>query len=531
MSPPSSQHGEEGEEGHESKVFRYKDHVWALVYCAFFSIGAFLFGYDMAYFGGVEAMTPFINLYGDKTDANGNKFFSASLLSLLTSLIQIGDLIGSLASGAVGFYFGRKGGLLAASVCCVVGIVLQAAASGSSGTFITGRIILGCAVGILSNAVPLYLSDVTPKQIRGLVVGSWQLVLAFAGLVGAAINQGTESIKSQASFQIPICFQLICPLIFFTFVWFVPESPRFLIARDRVEDARTALIKINRSNKNYDPELELTEFLLQEQAERASPKGSWMELITNPVERRKTVCCAGTFAAQQLTGASFIATYCTVFAIDLEIANPFAITMILQCLCMLGVLFNWLFVERVNRKTILLYTTGMMIIIMLVVGGLACGPEKAHLVPTSPLGQTIIGLALIYMFVFNAGWGPLAWAVATEQCVGHNRPRIMAVSTAVFWIFSWLVTFTLPYLFTTANLGAKIGFIYAGGCVCSWLFVFFVLPETKGRSLEELEEMYEDGISSRKWADHKTRIETEALNITKGKHIVDIAERPVEIKV
>lgn len=351
MSSPASQ---QGDIGPTKQSFRYRNHVWALIYCAFFSIGAFLFGYDMSYFGGVEAMTPFIDLYGDNTNAKGEKSFSASLLSLLTSLIQIGDLIGSLASGVVGFYFGRKGGLLAASACCIVGIILQAAASGSVGTFITGRIILGMAVGLLSNAVPLYLSDVTPKECRGIVVGSWQLVLAAAGLVGAAINQGTESIKGSASFQIPINFQLICPLIFLTFIWFVPESPRFLVARDRVEDARSALIKINKSTKDYDPQRQLTEFLLQEQADRATPKGSWMELITDRVERRKTICCAGTFVAQQLSGASFIATYCTVFAIDLEIADPFAITMILQSLCVLGVLVSWLFVERINRKTILL---------------------------------------------------------------------------------------------------------------------------------------------------------------------------------
>jgi SP family sugar:H+ symporter-like MFS transporter len=176
-----------------------------------------------------------------------------------------------------------------------------------------------------------------------------------------------------------------------------------------------------------------------------------------------------------------------------------------------------------------------MILIMIIVGGLACGPKKAPLVPTSVLGQTIIGLCLIYMFIFNLGWGPLAWAVATEQCVGRNRPKIMAVSTAVFWICSWLVTFTLPYLFTTAKLGAKIGFIYGGGCVFSWLFVYFVLPETKGRSLEELEEMYRDGISSHKFKGHKTRIETDAHNIVEGKtaevETVAAIENQAEVKV
>jgi sugar porter (SP) family MFS transporter len=460
-------------------------------------------------------MTPFIDKYGDHV-TDGVISFSPSLLAVLSSIIQAGELVGSIASGWVGFYFGRKGGLLSASLIAIVGVILQAAAP-NPGALIAGRVILGIAVGLLSNSVPLYLSEITPKQIRGIVVGSWQLILCTAGLIGSGINQGTQNYAGQASYQIPICFQLICPLAILTFIWFVPESPRFLVSKDRLDEARVALCKINRSNKEYDPTLQINEFILQEEAERAGPQGSWFELITDPIEGRKTLLCAGTFAAQQLTGNTFIVSYCIVFTQDLQVANPFAIGEILNALAIFAVILSWIYIERFDRRTILIGTTSFMVLLMLVIGGLACGPEKSFLVPVAPIGKAIIGLTLIFLFCFNLGWGPLAWTVATEICVGRNRSRIMAVSTSAFWFFSWLVTFTLPYLFTTARIGAKVGFVYAGSSTISLLFVLLLLPETQGRSLEEIEEMFIDKIPSRKWKDYRTRITTAALGILEEK--------------
>ena len=495
--------------GSDASPLILKNHLWALTFCGYFAVGAFLFGYDQSYFTGIEAMTLFINKYGNVTSSAGVVSFSPTLLAVLTSIIQVGDLIGALSAGVVGHYFGRKGGLFTASILACIAVILQATAPNNA-AFIAGRIILGLGVGMLSNVVPLYLSEVGPKQIRAIVVGSFQLTLATAGVVGAAINQGTKGIQSSASYLIPICFQLICPLVFFTFYYWIPESPKFLVSKNKLEEASQALCKINRSDKDYDPTIQMNEFKLDVEAEKLTDRGGWLQLITDPVERRKVFCCAGIFAAQQLTGTTFITTYCTVFATDLQIANPFDITIIHNVLSVCGVLVSWTFIERVNRKAILLCTTAVMICFMLIIGGLASGPQKAPLVPEPPLAKTIISFILIYIFFFNLGWGPLAWTVASEMAVGRNRPRIMAVGTAVFWVASWLITFTLPYLFTTARLGAKIGYVYAGSATLSFLFVFFVIGETRGRTLEEIDEMLLDRVPARQWSTHRTRIRGEA---------------------
>jgi len=328
-------------------------------------------------------------------------------------------------------------------------------------------------------------------------------------LIVSIVNQGTQYIDGSASYLIPICLQLICPTIFLTGIWVIPESPRVLLLQDKVKEAEGALRKINRSNPHYEPTADINEYILDIQAEQAAPKGSWLELITNSVERRKVICCCGIFMSQQLTGSTFITTYCTIFAKDLQIANPFTINVIHSVAAVSGVLFNWTIVERFNRKTLLLTTAGILIMLMFIIGALASGPQQAPLVPAAPFGKAIIGLILIFTFTFDCAWGPLTWAVATDMAVGRNRTKIMALGTSTFWIFSWAVTFTLPYMM--AVIGAKIGFVYGGGCCISFLFTWLMIGETRGRTLEEIDEMFLNHVSARKFASYKPLVHEQAV--------------------
>lgn len=107
---------------------------------------------------------------------------------------------------------------------------------------------------------------------------------------------------------------------------------------------------------------------------------------------------------------------------------------------------------------------------------------------TAAQNNLIAAGIILYVFFFNLAWGPLAWVIATELSVGKNRQKIMSVGTACFWISAFVVTFTMPYLYdaSEANLEAQIGYIYAGGSIIGMVFVYYCIPETLGRSLEEI---------------------------------------------
>lgn len=472
-------------------------HKWALIYCTYAVLGALLYGYDGTYFTGVQAMTAFLQRFG-QLQADGSYALSAANLSIMTSIVYVGELIGSMCASLVQDRFGRKGGLFAAMIAVIIGVVIQIAANGQIGVLIAGRIILGIGVGLVSNAVPQYLSEVPNASIRGSVVGSWQLILAIGQVIGACVDQGTKGINSTAAYRIPMGLQLIIPVIIFGFFPFVPESPRWLASKGRYDEAAKSLIKINKEKlPSYDETIELD--MLKKDHERElneKEPSSWKALATNPVERRKLFSVFGILVAQQVTGVQFIFSYATIFIEDVGLSDAFLWTIIIDICEVLGVIVSFFLVNRFGRRPLLIWTSIVMIISLIIVGGLGTPANPTH---GAKVG--IVVMLMIYVFFFNLAWGPLAWTVAAEAANGVNRSKIMAVGTGGFWIIAFLVTFTLPYLYDAgeANLGAMVGYVYAGGCILSLLFVYFYIGETLGRTLEEINQMFDARLPVMKW--------------------------------
>lgn len=294
-------------------------HKWVLIYCSYAALGALLYGYDGTYFTGVQAMKTFINKFGNsrvlQSDGTYTKAISSGALSIMTSIVYVGELIGSLSASFVQDRHGRKGGIFVAMIAVVIGVIIQLAAEGQQGVIIAGRIVLGFGVGMVSNAVPQYLSEVPDTSIRGSVVGSWQLILAIGQVVGACVDQGTKDISSSASYRIPMGLQLLIPLIIYAFYPFIPESPRWLVSAGKYEQAGKALIKLNREKlPEFDETIQLSELRREHEREVAEKQpSSWREVFKNPVERRKFFCAFGILVAQQITGVQFIFSYATVF--------------------------------------------------------------------------------------------------------------------------------------------------------------------------------------------------------------------------
>ncbi|CAO1613143.1 unnamed protein product [Parajaminaea phylloscopi] len=478
--------------------------VRPLWYAAIAVCGAVLYGYDGTYFTAILEMNKFKEDYGSAI-IDGKINITSAQKSILASAVQIGEFVGSLSAAFIGDFSGRRGGFFAACFFVALGVIIQVIPAGSVPALGVGRAVLGMGVGVISNCTPLYLAEVSPTAIRGAVVSSWQLLLAIGQVIGACVGQGTHAMTTTWAYRIPMILNLAIVAVIVAGMFVIPESPRWLVSKDRDDEALAALRKINAGQE--DPErvaaAEMRSFTQARQDEREAKGESGWSTMLRGVERRKLLCVVGILGAQQIGGVQFIFSYTTTFFAAVDLNDAFLVTIIVDIIEVVGVLVSFLLVNRFGRRPLLLLTSVPMFISLFVMAALGTIDG-----PTTTQKRTIAGMLCVFVFFFNLAWGPLAWTVASELATGINRQKIMALGTALFWIIAFLVTFTLPYLFDKdqANLGPQIGWIYGVGTFIAMAFVYFVIPETRGRTLEEINEMLEERLPPRKWKGHITRV-------------------------
>lgn len=471
-------------------------HRYALFFCAVSSFGALCYGYDNTYYTGILGMKPFINVYGEGPD--GSKVLSVSFTSLTTSSIYIGDLLGALFSAHINDRWGRRAVFWCASVCILAGGIAQIADNGIMGVIVLGRILIGLGVGQFTVTSLLYIGEVAPAEVRGPALMTFQFLQSCSQLVASGITQGTEAMSSSASFRIPMGGLVVLPVILFALLPFIPESPLWLLYKGDETKAIQALERINKSQPGYSVDRDLAlyhESLTQEQAGQEG--SSWASLVIDPIERRKTLYSAGAMFSQQVNGILFFYAYGVIFAQAIGISQPFTISLITNILQIFAVGASIALGKKVARRKNLFITTGMMFIAFIVVGGI--GTMR----PLNTAGQYVIVIfSYIIVVAFNFGLGPLAYTIAREMAVGRNQNKIMSVSIVIFFVTTWVVSFTAPYLYTSARLGPMLGFVYAGTTILSILYIHFCVGETTGRTNLEIQMFFQHNVPVRAWKTH-----------------------------
>ncbi|KAF5390512.1 hypothetical protein D9757_005203 [Collybiopsis confluens] len=440
-----------------------------------------------------------------------------------TSIVQAGEVVGSLFAGPIGDWGGRRLGMQTACLLVTMGVIIQISVAGSIPALTVGRAVLGMGIGCISNSVPLYLSEIPPAAIRGSIVGSWQLMLAIGQVIGACVGQGVKDRTDTGAYRIPMGINLGIVLLLSSGALWIPESPRWLFSKGKEQESIRALERVNAGQPDVKEAVQ-EQFLAYAKAREdeirlgGNEPSRWSDLFRGTT-RRKFVCAVGILISQQIGGVQFIFSYTTTFLSGVGIENAFLITIIVDLVEVIGVVVSFFLVNRYGRRPLLLITSAFMTI----VGAMG----SLHGNRTSSQNNLIAAGIILYVFFFNLAWGPLAWVIATELSVGKNRQKIMSVGTACFWTSAFIVTFTMPYLYdaTKANLEAQIGYIYAGGSIIAMIFVYFWIPETLGRSLEEINHMMDAEIPTLEWSSYDLSRDVGQETVTKGGARVEHIDR------
>ncbi|KAM5385458.1 hypothetical protein ACJZ2D_001099 [Fusarium nematophilum] len=456
------------------------------------SIGGFLFGYDTGQISGMLIFRDFINRFSQNPRDKDNEWVPI-IQALLVSLMSIGCLIGSLSGAYTADWWGRRKSLTFGVFMFIIGNIIQITAMNSWVHMMMGRFAAGLGVGNLSVGVPMFQSECSPREIRGAVVASYQLMITIGILVSNIVNLGLQNIQeNDASWRVVIGLGIAFSLPLGIGVLAVPESPRWLASRGDWGAARIAMARL-RGMKN-DPNNKLVEDDLNEmreilEKEQQVGRGGWLECFnprTNiPKLVYRTFLGMAIHFLQQWTGVNYFFYYGASIFKSLGIQNSIITQLILGAVNVVMTFYGLYVVEKFGRRWPLflgaLWQSAWLLIFASV--GTALDPEGSRAV-----GIVMIVSACMFIASFAGTWGPLAWVVIGETFPLRTRAKQASLATAANWLGNFMIGLLTPL--ATDGIGYSYGFVFAGTNLTAGLLVWFFLYESRTLSLENVDLMY-----------------------------------------
>ncbi|KAE9981130.1 hypothetical protein Vi05172_g3618 [Venturia inaequalis] len=488
----------------------------------FVAFGGVLFGYDTGTISGIIAMPYWLREF-----TSDGKTLTASDSSLIVSILSAGTFFGALLAAPLADMFGRRIGLMfSAGVIFNLGVVLQAAST-SQPLFIAGRCIAGLGVGLVSVIIPMYQSETAPKWIRGTIVGAYQLAITIGLFLAAIVNNATKDRNDTGSYRIPISIQFLWSLILVIGLIFLPETPRYLIKMNRREKAVHALGRIRRLPPDHPSiEEEISEIAANHAYEMSLGQVAYTDCFKGTVGKRLFTGCA-LQSLQQLTGVNFIFYYGTQYFKNAGFKDPFIIQVITNCVNVASTFPGLYLVEKLGRRNLLLLGAIGMCVCQYIVAIVGTTTAATNLAAQN----ASIAFVCIYIYFFASTWGPVAWVVTGELFPLKVRAKCLSMTTASNWLLNWAIAYSTPYMVDEkyANLKSKVFFVWGSCCFVCIAFVYFFIYETKGLTLEEVDELY--GIVGKAWQSKKFRPAVKFADVEKegiggrGESLADYARR------
>jgi len=506
--------------------------VKAYLMCVFASFGGIFFGYDSGYINGVTGSRNFINLV-----ENGQRdALTAGHLTLVTSILSAGTFFGAIIAGDVADRFGRRPTIIIGCFIYIVGVIIQIAESSGLALICAGRAIAGIGVGFVSAIIILYMSEICPRKVRGALVSGYQFCITLGLLIASVVNYAVRNRADSGSYRIPIGIQFAWGLILGTGLFFLPESPRYFVKKGEVEKARGVLSRLRGQPRDSEYiEVELSEIVANADYERQMNPyttyfASWSACFSGGLwnaksNLRRTILGTSLQMMQQWTGVNFIFYYSTPFLESTgAISNTFLISLIFTLVNVCSTPISFYTIEKFGRRPLLVYGAFGMLICQFLVAiiGVTVGFNKTSLVNgveranNIPAVNVQIAFIAIFIFFFATTWGPGAWVLIGEIFPLPIRSRGVGLSTASNWLWNTIIAIITPYMVGTneGNLKSSVFFVWGGLCTAAFVYSYFLIPETKGLTLEQVDQMMEETTprTSSRWRPHTTFAESNAAN-------------------
>ncbi|RBR08203.1 uncharacterized protein FIESC28_10395 [Fusarium coffeatum] len=453
-----------------------------------------LYGFDSSVFNALQASDNWLNWFN--LDLKEDSY----TVGLINTCYTIGAIVsGFFIGGPLADWLGRRAGMGIGCFITIIAAIIQAfAPKGKLGVFIVGRVLIGIGQGTALTAGPVYIGEISPAEIRGQVMTFWQMFYSVGAFIAYWINFACGKNREKLGewdWRMVVIFQVLVPTFVIILLPFQPESPRFLIKKGKVDEARAALRRIRETQEEVDEEVLGIQAAIEYEKEAISP--GYRALFKDPSIRKRFGIAVVLNVGQQLTGQGTLNTYSTSIYKQVWTSTE-KINLINALWATMGILFTlnavWT-ADRFGRRWLFMVGAIGMAVCMLIVPviGLATPDPK-----TEPSAIGIVVMLYLFIFFYKPSWGAGVWMWTSEVFSANVRTQAVGMASQCQNVANTIFQQFFPTFL--AKTGLKCLFFFFAVNILLAIFVWFCVPETKGISLEHMDTVFGGADHSEKGA-------------------------------
>ncbi|KAH8704473.1 general substrate transporter [Phaeosphaeriaceae sp. PMI808] len=454
-------------------------------------------GYDLALLGSLYGSPQFNRKYGVYNAASKKWSVPANWQSALSNGARAGEVIGLIINGFVSERYGYRKTMIGALMSMTAFIFILFFAPNVQ-TLVIGEVFCGIPWGMFQTLTTQYASEVAPVRLRPILTTFVNMCWVMGQFIAAGVNRACVQRPDQWAYRIPFAIQWIWPIPIMIGVYLAPESPWWHVRRGDTAGARTALLRLTSPEKdpnfNADETIAMIEHT-NEFEKRMTEGTSWMDLFKGTDLRRTEIVCFA-WIAQTICGTNIMGYFAYFMQrAGLPIIQSFNMSMISLALGLIGTMGSWFLMQHLGRRTIHFSGACTLFVILIIVG-------SCSFAGTQVSNWAIGAILILFVFVYDFTIGPVTYSIVSEMSSTRLKGKTIVLARALYNISNIVVNVLTNYQLgvTNWNWGAKTAFFWAGTCGCVVVWVYFRLPEPKGRTYGELGMLFEQKISARKFA-------------------------------
>ncbi|KAK2605970.1 hypothetical protein QQS21_003596 [Conoideocrella luteorostrata] len=459
------------------------------------SLGGFSFGYDQGVISIINVMDQFHRVFPKTETAFGT--------GLMTGMLLLGAFVGCMFMPYLADKVSRKWALTIMVIVFDIGAIMQTAAQ-DYGTLVVGRAIGGIGVGTLAMGAPLYISEISPPHLRGTLLVLESISIVSGVVIAFWITFATRHIPSEVSFRLPFGLQMVCATLLGIGVHTFPYSPRWLAMVNRPRAALQSLSKLRRLPESDDRVRAeyrsiVTEVEFQRLAQENLHPGAqgpkleallWLDLVRKKMWRR-TIVGVGICFFQQFSGINAFIYYAPTLFRSIGQSNEMSLILsgVFNVLQLVAVVVCFFIIDKAGRRPLSIIGgigTGVCYIIIAILSALYSKNWQAHVSG----GWACVAMAFAFILIYGVSYSPLGWALPAEVYSTSSRAKGVALATCVNWLSNFIVGVATPPMLESIGFGTYV--FFAVFCVLAGIWAILFVPETMGRTLEQMDEVFGD---------------------------------------